>query len=66
MESKQVKINHTVEQLAEIIDRVFSEGFGRKYDTKHCIEIAEAIYKDLNEEFKKNRKNQWIEGIYLL
>ena len=51
--AKQVKINHTVEQLAEIIAQVFSEEFGGKYDTKHCIEIAEVIYKDLNEEFSE-------------
>lgn len=29
----------------------FSESFGENYDTKRCNMVAEAIYKDLNEEF---------------
>lgn len=49
--AKQVKLNHTVEELAEIISQVFSKGFGREYAAKCCSEVAEAIYKDLNEEF---------------
>ncbi len=52
--AKRIKINHTVEQLAEIIEQVCFEEFGWKHDTKYCIEIAEAIYKDLNEEFREN------------
>lgn len=52
--AKQVKLNHTVEELAEIISQVFSEGFGREYDAKCCSGAAEAIYKDLNEEFKQS------------
>lgn len=51
--AKQVKINHTVDELAEIVAQVFSKGFGRQYDIEHCSEIAEAIYRDLNKEFSK-------------
>lgn len=33
--AKQVKINHTVDELAEIVAQVFSKGFGRQYDIEH-------------------------------
>lgn len=49
--AKQLKINHTVDEVAEIISRVCSEAFGREYEIRYCHEIAEAIFNDLNEEF---------------
>lgn len=46
-----MKINHTVDEVAEIISRVCSEAFGREYEIKYSHEIAEAIIENLNEEF---------------
>lgn len=48
---KKIKINHSMEELAEITAQVFSESFGENYDMKRCNMVAGAIYKDLNEEF---------------
>lgn len=48
--AKQLRGYQTVEELGEIISRVFEEEFGEEYDMKRCRGVAEGIYRDWHGE----------------
>ena len=48
--AKQININSTVEEIAEIIARVFSKAFGEEFEVKKFMATGEKIYMKIQSK----------------